>query len=258
MNKKNLFITIILMCILGACSTNAQEERLSGEFSVSATRKVRFTLGNLQYHVGSQTWDFAKNQSDVVGEQNVNFDNKNYNGNIDLFSLEDLETVNSIYKGKWRILSDKEWNYLLHERKNAEELWGYGIVNSQKGLILLPDDWSFSDDDNFPFTSGEPYYMGWEGYDYKNTFSLNEFMKYEKKGVVFLPSAGCVKIGLGEYPVYTYKPGYGNGGRSGYYLYLNESDIYEKYGAIEIRVKGFTDSYAYAGRCSIRLVQDVE
>ena len=153
-------VAIVLIGFLGCSSSSVPDERLSGKFSVSATKKVRFTLGNLRYNVGSQTWDFAKNQSYVVGERNKNFDNKDYNGYIDLFSGEDLETINSIYKGEGRILSEKEWNYILHERKNAEDLWGYGIVNNQEGLFLLPDNWNFSDDETFPFTSGTPYRKG--------------------------------------------------------------------------------------------------
>ena len=250
-------VAIVLIGFLGCSSSSVPDERLSGEFSVSATKKIRFTLGNLRYNVGSQTWDFAKNQSYVVGERNKNFDNKTYNGYIDLFSWDDLETISSIYKGKGRILSKKEWNYLLHERENADDLWGYGIVDNQEGLFLLPDNWNFSDDENFPFTSGVPYYRGWAGYDLKNTFSLDEFMRYEKKGVVFLPSAGHVDAHLSEegHRLYTYYRGYGNG--SGFYFYLNEGSEDLKYGVIEIRIKGFRNEYPFR-RCSVRLVQDVK
>lgn len=34
----------------------------SGEFSVSASKKVRFALGNLQYQASTKTWRFAQNQ----------------------------------------------------------------------------------------------------------------------------------------------------------------------------------------------------
>ena len=193
MNKKNLFITIILMCILGACSTNAQEERLSGEFSVSATRKVRFTLGNLQYQVKTGIWNFAKNQSDIVGQNNALNRNSNYNGNIDLFTPFDLKGNTFINSDKLRILYEEEWKYLLKERENANSLFGMGYVNNQRGLFLLPDNWNFE----LPFYSGYAEYMGARGdyrYIYKNRFTLEEFSKYEDKGVVFLPYAGSKDI----------------------------------------------------------------
>lgn len=255
-------VAIVLIGFLGCSSSSVPDERLSGKFSVSATKKVRFTLGNLRYNVGSQTWDFAKNQSYVVGERNKNRNNKTYNGYIDLFSWQHLEyKFNNIYKEEWRILSEKEWNYLLHERENADDLWGYGIVNNQEGLFLLPDNWNFSDDENFPFTSGKPYYRGWAGYGYKNTFSLDEFMRYEKKGVVFLPSAGYLSISSEEgHIVYTYVRGHGNG--RGYYLCLNEEGSedskYSKYGLIEIQSDGLRNYCYPLDGCSVRLVQDVE
>ena len=256
MNYKNLFIAIVLMCVLGSCSTNAQEERLSGEFSVSATKKVRFSLGNLRYQVNSQTWDFAKKQSYVVGERNKYYNDKSYDGYIDLFSLDDIEKCKIIQTGKWRILSDKEWNYLLHERINAEELWGYGFVNNQEGLILLPDNWSFSDDENFPFTAGVPYYTGSAGYENKNIFSLEEFLKYEKKGVAFLPFAGYMK--MNDDGVFTYTRVYHGRGIS-YYL-TPTLDEYGDNAVIQMRVKDIRRFFVWRGgtRSSIRLVQDVK
>ena len=70
-----------------------QEGALPGLFSVSATRKVRFSKGNLQYSVvgthevatggyAQGTWQFAANQYDLISEQ----DNANVtNGYIDRF-----------------------------------------------------------------------------------------------------------------------------------------------------------------------------
>jgi len=48
----------------------------SGLFSVSATKKVYFSLGNLQYQASTNTWRFAEHPWDVVG-----FDYPSYNGN---------------------------------------------------------------------------------------------------------------------------------------------------------------------------------
>ena len=73
---------------------------LPGLFSVSDTRQVRFSQGNLQYQASTSTWRFAENQWDYVGSQSVTgeeygrgtvsgSDNTNisssYSGWIDLF-----------------------------------------------------------------------------------------------------------------------------------------------------------------------------
>jgi hypothetical protein len=69
---------------------------LPGLFSVSATRQVHFSQGNLQFQASTNTWRFAEHQYDYVGgyfgsvsENGVKSDNTNisstYSGWIDLF-----------------------------------------------------------------------------------------------------------------------------------------------------------------------------
>lgn len=53
-------------------------------FSVSDTKKVYFSMGNLQYQGSTNTWRFAEHQYDMVGEDNENISEK-YDGWIDLF-----------------------------------------------------------------------------------------------------------------------------------------------------------------------------
>lgn len=57
---------------------------INGLFSVSATQQVWFSQGNLQYKASTNTWRFATNQWDYVGESNGNI-SSTYNGWIDLF-----------------------------------------------------------------------------------------------------------------------------------------------------------------------------
>ena len=83
-----------------AISTMATEGALSGVFSVSDTKQVQFSQGNLQYQASTNTWRFAENQWDYVGTQIpdqyghaggtvIGSDNSNisqtYSGWIDLF-----------------------------------------------------------------------------------------------------------------------------------------------------------------------------
>lgn len=75
------------------------EKKLSGLFSVSPTLKVRFSSGNLQYQASTNTWRFALNQYDIIGdsvygnvyENEVKCDNgkasASYDGWIDEFAM---------------------------------------------------------------------------------------------------------------------------------------------------------------------------
>ena len=53
-------------------------------FSVSESKQVYFSQGNLQYQASSGTWRFAENQYDMIGEDNANI-SETYEGWIDLF-----------------------------------------------------------------------------------------------------------------------------------------------------------------------------
>lgn len=60
------------------------EGAINGLFSVSATQQVWFSQGNLQYKASTNTWRFAENQWDYVGDANSNI-SSTYSGWIDLF-----------------------------------------------------------------------------------------------------------------------------------------------------------------------------
>ena len=53
-------------------------------FSVSSSQQVCFSQGNLQYKASTNTWQFAANQYDYIGNNNGNI-SETYNGWIDLF-----------------------------------------------------------------------------------------------------------------------------------------------------------------------------
>ena len=137
---------------------------LPGLFSVSATRQVRFSQGNLQYQASTKIWRFAEHQYDYVGSDNRSI-SSTYSGWIDLFgwgtgsnptlsspSFEDYGTFmdwgcNAIINGgntvnQWRTLTIAEWNYLLNTRTDASSKRGTGNINGVGGLIILPDSWT--------------------------------------------------------------------------------------------------------------------
>ena len=177
-------------------------------FSVSATRTVTFSPGNLQYHAANDEWRFAPNQTDYIGEDNANI-SVTYNGWIDLFGwgtgnnptnsttdYDDYQTfvdwgVNKIGNyspNTWRTLTYDEWDYIIYDRSNASNLNGVAQVNGVNGLILLPDAWQCPS--GVTFKSGFHNNYGTEYYAAYQSFSASEWSKLEASGAVFLPAAG--------------------------------------------------------------------
>ena len=63
---------------------NVPQGAINGLFSVSAGQQVYFSQGNLQYKASTNTWQFADNQYDYIGDNNHNI-SQTYSGWIDLF-----------------------------------------------------------------------------------------------------------------------------------------------------------------------------
>ena len=85
-NTKTL-ILLLLTSILGTTSLYSQNPptgAINGLFSINDTTQVCFSQGNLQYQASTNTWRFAENQWDYVGEDNANI-SPEYDGWIDLF-----------------------------------------------------------------------------------------------------------------------------------------------------------------------------
>ena len=138
----------------------AQNYEGIGVFSVSATKQVTFSPGNLQYHPANNEWRFAESQLDYIGYENANI-SSTYNGWIDLFGWGtgnaptksneeyfDYQTfvdwgtnqIGDDAPNTWRTLTSDEWNYLRYNRSNANDLCGVAQVNGVNGLIFLPDN----------------------------------------------------------------------------------------------------------------------
>lgn len=200
------------------------EKQLNGIFSVGKYSKVYFSQGNLQYRATTDTWRFAENQWDYIGEGNKNISYK-YDGWIDLFGYgtsgydykykpytlkisdndgidEDITGTNYDWgvfnaisnggkeAGIWRVLSKREWNYLFNKRVTKTGMrYIKAKVNGVNGVILFPDDWEYT----LIFNDGQPnnfYNRGGINYN-AIIIDKSEWVDfYESNGAVFLPAAG--------------------------------------------------------------------
>ena len=203
----------------------AQPEAVEGVFSVSSTKQVTFSKGNLQYTQSTNTWSFAENQWDYIGTDNVTGgsvssdptygDSKEGTAladKVDLFGWSTSTTnfgvstseYSSDYSGSfvdwgrnkigndapntWRTLTNDEWEYLLNNRPNASSLKGVAQVNGVNGLIFLPDSWTCPS--GVTFKSGFHNNSGVDYYAAYQTFTTEQWSKLESAGAVFLPAAG--------------------------------------------------------------------
>ena len=228
---------------------------LPGEFSVSDTKKVRFSRGNMYWD--GDSFEFEDNQYSFAGSWNEShvshfFWSKSasvtYAGTYsdsgtstsDVFFTNATETtaksdftVNGV-TGKYRALSLAEWEYLLKTRTTtfAKERYSNAVRGisiegkTYNGLFLYPDDYN----DDYVSSS-----MTWD--------DINA------AGIVFLPAAG-------------FRDGssFGNVGGSGYYWSssASSSNVVNAYRE-EFYSPGFNniinDGRKYGE--SVRLVTDV-
>lgn len=186
-------------------------------FSVSATKKVRFSKGNLRYQPSTHNWSIASEQYNFAADNNQS-PSASYSGVIDLFgygtsgrycgatcyqpystSTDDTKYLSSdltgqyengdwgvnhtIYFGNnsstgWRTLTAAEWNYLL-----TNCTYGAATIdNIIRGLVILPT--SFTMPSGLTFHTGFP--NGWS----TNTIAMSDWLNMEKEGAIFLPAAG--------------------------------------------------------------------
>ena len=163
-------------------------DKLPGVFSVSGTKAVNFSKGNLQYVGGN--WQFADNQWDVIGASQADNSRDLFgwgtgnNPNQKSDEYEDYTTFadwGSNMGGDWRTLTRDEWLYIFNTRTSASDLRGSATVCGVNGYIILPD--------NFVLPGGlswTPRPNNWN----TNVYTSQEWSSMEENGAVFLPAAG--------------------------------------------------------------------
>ncbi len=277
-NKKYFYRAVIFInnteYEYGAVETFVTTEVPKNGFSISETRRVVFSPGNLQYQASTKKWRFAEGQWQCIGGDNANISSK-YSGWVDLFGWStnagaaafgvSTSTKNEDYSGDfvdwginqigddvpnmWRTLKYREWRYLVFDRPNAPSLRGIAQVNGVNGLILLPDEWVCPSGVNFK--SGFHSEDGKEYFADYQSFSLDEWMLLEDAGAVFLPAGGC-RIGTTIVSEYL-------GG-----IYWSSSDVIyvgRDYNRADYICFYSNDSYVTGAFCeyglSVRLVKDL-
>jgi hypothetical protein len=200
--------------VKGVKATSVPDGAINGKFSVSDTKQVYFSKGNLQatYDGSTWSWDFAKNQWDYIGA-----DNNKVNGNgsvssnctIDVFGWSTSSNNFGIHNSKtdgdysgdfvdwgtaigsgWRTLTHDEWNFLLQSRTTTSGLLfaKANLFGTVHGLILFPDNYTHPDGlAAITAPNDATGNAGWNG----NQYTAEEWAKMEAAGAVFLPAAGC-------------------------------------------------------------------
>lgn len=163
---------------------DSQFQLLYGEFSVSLSKTVYFSKGNLQYNKSTKNYKFAEKQWTIVGDGNI-ATSTNDKGWTDLFKWQEISATTNIENKIWRILTKEEWEYLLNKRKtNSGERYAKAIVDNVKGIILLPDNWNTS---YYELNNTNKF----NGMFSKNNITVKDWYNiFEANGAVFLPAAG--------------------------------------------------------------------
>ena len=188
-------------------------------FSVSASTKVVFSPGNLQYSPSDGgKLGFAATQYEYLGNaqdgtapsaaEKVDFfgwgtgDNpeKISQNDSDYSSFTDWGTnvIGSYSAGTWRTLSKSEWSYMLSTRSNAKSLRGFATIKDadattvlSTGVILLPDTWT--QPEGLPAFNSSTESTDGNAFE-RNVYTTTQWAQMARGGAVFLPAGGVRSI----------------------------------------------------------------
>lgn len=174
---------------------------INGIYSVSPSKKVYFSKGNLRYNARTKAWRFADNQWDLVGKwqeldgwmdlfgwgagdnrANVSNDINDYNDQFDDWG--NIMISNGGGKN-WFTLTKDEWEYVIEKRNTSSGIrYAKASIDGVYGVILLPDDWNSS---NYSLNETNR-----RDSQFKSNIitQIDWLSKLEENGAVFLPAAG--------------------------------------------------------------------
>ena len=258
---------------------------IKASYSVSPTRKVYFSQGNLQYRASTNTWKFADNQYDIIGDDNANI-SSSYSGWIDLFGWgtsgwnsganayqpystskeisdyylggsypnNNLTLTGSYANADWGVYNkiSNGGNQAGQWRTLTEEEWDY-VITGRANANRLIGQGSVNNVNGLILLPD-----GWEtpssvkftydpGNYSTNVYSQDEWAVMESYGAVFLPAAGY-RFGTNVHSV----------GYSGEYWSSSVSNEYYGMNACYLGFfseKVYTQEYRYYDGRSVRLVR---
>ena len=231
---------------------------LNGQFSVSSTKKVYFSKGNLRYASG--TWSFFDNQYDYYTSYSADaWDKFGWSTSATTYGMN-TSTSSGTYSGDfvdwgatmgtgWFTLTSDEWTYLFNNRSAStvggtdNGRYAKAKVNNVQGIILFPDTYTHPDGVTAPTGVNATGNTGWNG----NNYSSADWTKMESAGCVFLPAAG-LRNGTSV----------SNVGSLGFYWSSTANDTGYAYNVFFN--SGNVDPASYGDRSngfSVRLVRDV-
>lgn len=225
-------------------------------FSVSATKQVLFSIGNLCYSASNNSWNFKLHQYDYdTTFDGTEWDHFGWSTTMSNFGIS-TSMDNNDYRGDfvdwgvnlayaygiehWYTMSTDEWQYLINGRPNAANLVGCATVCGIHGLIILPDDWS---DATTHLSMGD-----WSS----TVLDASAWRNMELNGAVFLPAAGQREGDAAN--------GFRNAGSKGYYWTRNTNNNNSAGAYFMQNTETSISTTGFAGRYngqSVRLVCDV-
>ena len=238
MKKFNYLAIVLMALVLTGCPenpNNPEEPNLPSPcfvakpFSVSASKQIVFSSGNLQYTQSTDKWSFASTQYEVLGTNNVtggsvSFDPEqgydNHYGNtvadkIDLFcwstSISNFGIIDPpiVDWEKYYLGSFVDWgtNKIGNDAPNTwrtltYDEWDYVVfkrpnASSLCGVAQVNNVNGLillPDDWSYPVgITFKPDFHRYDGVDYyagHQTFTAGQWLQLEQLGAVFLPAAG--------------------------------------------------------------------
>lgn len=170
-------------------------------FSVSGSKKVHFSKGNLKHTTDG--WAFHTNQYDRSASQS--------DAERDLFGWNTSSTPNNISTnssdyvvssftdwgsntiadagaaGSWRTLSSDEWNYLLNTRPGKR--FAKACVNGVNGLIIFSD--TYAQPSGIPLQNVNiNLKQDANSFSDYNNYTTEQWTSMQASGAIFLPAAG--------------------------------------------------------------------
>ena len=185
-----------------AAAPSVPDGAINGKFSVSDTKQVYFSKGNLRY--ASSKWSFFDNQYDRYTSYSADaWDHFGWSTSTTTYGMSTSTSIIGDYSGDfvdwgatmgtgWFTLSKDEWKYLFNTRsastvggtENAR--YAKAKVNDVQGVILFPDTYTHPDGVTAPTGVNATGKTGWNG----NSYTAADWTKMETAGCVFLPAAG--------------------------------------------------------------------